>query len=152
MDNKKTITEKILRPVVTNWLQEKEYYVAHEVMLCGYCDVTGCKWAKRTGRRIPSMLEIVAVELKINDISGVLYQAITNCTVADFSYAALPLKKYKSMRVGSLQKFMEKGIGLLAVSNCVDIVIHARKNEISHDVDVCRRLWNFKIRHKGLTC
>lgn len=143
------MTEKTLRPVVAAWLQEQGYYVAHEAMLSdGYCDLTGCQWAERIGRRIPSMLKIVAVELKIRDICGVLGQAETNCRYADFSYAAMPLQKCESMRAATLRKFREKGVGLIGVSHCVNIIVPARKNDICHNPHICRRLWNYKIRHK----
>ncbi len=148
MDNTEELkTEKNLRPIAETWLRGGGYYVAHEVMLSGYCDLTGCKWAKRIGRRIPSMLEIVAVELKIKDISGVLRQARVNCYYADFSYAAMPLKKCKSMRTATLQRFEKEGIGLLGICQNVKVIIKARKNDIKHNPNICRRLWNFKLRH-----
>ena len=141
-------TEKVLRPVVEGWLQTRGYYVAHEIMICGYCDLVGCRWHKRIGRRIPIMSKIVTVELKIRDISGVLYQAKNNCYYVDYSYAAMPMSKCKSMRYATLYKFKEEGIGLLGINHCVNIVIPARRNKIIHNSNICRRLWNFKIRHR----
>ena len=143
--------EKELRPIVEAWLQGQGYYVAHEVMISGYVDLIGCKWYERIGRRIPSMLEITTVELKIRDISGVLYQARNNCYYADYSYAAMPLQKCESMRKNTLRKFRGKGVGLLGVNQSVKIIIPAHKNKrISHNATICRRLWNFKIRHERL--
>ena len=143
------MTEKELRPIVADWLKSKGYYVAHEVMLVNYCDVTGCKWAERIGRRKPPMLKIIAIELKIADTAGVLDQTRTNCSVADYSYAAMPLEKCESMRLATRQKFRSKGIGLLGIDNKVDVIIEAKNNRIEHDPDVCRRLWSFKLRHKN---
>ena len=142
------MTEKKLRPSVEAWLHKQGLYVAHEVMLCNYCDLIGCKWAERVGRRIPAMTEIVAVELKIKDILGVIDQAKTNCTVADFSYAAMPFQLCHSMREVSLKRFENAGIGLIAVSQSVaTVIIPARKNLIDYHPCVCRRLWNYKTRH-----
>jgi hypothetical protein len=143
------ITEKDLRPTVEAWLQEQGYYVAHEVMLSGYCDLTGCKWAERIGRRIPPMIEIMAVELKIRDIRGVLYQAKNNRWFVDYSYAAMPLQKCEKMNSSTLRLFKNIGVGLLGVSDCVDVIVKARKKEIPrYSSNICRRLWNFKLRHK----
>ena len=143
------MTEKELRPTVEAWLQEQGYYVAHEVMLSGYCDLTGCKWAERVGRRIPPMIEIMAVELKIKDIRGVLYQAKNNKWFVDYSYAAMPLQKCKIMKPKTLQLFKNIGVGLLGIGVDVKIIIAAQKNDISHySPNICRRLWNFKLRHK----
>jgi hypothetical protein len=143
-------TEKTLRPIVEAWLQKYKYYVAHEVMLCGYCDLIGCKWEERIGRRIPRMREIIAVELKINDIRGVLYQAKNNRYYADTSYAAMPINKCARMKPEKLQLFKNIGVGLLGVSflRGVVIIVPAQKNLIKHNPNVCRRLWNFKLRHK----
>ncbi len=146
-ENKIVKTEKQMRPIVESWLQRQAYYVAHEVMLCGYCDLIGCRWAERIGRRIPSMLEIVSVELKISDIKGVRHQAQVNKIRADYSYAAMPIKKCETMRPQSLQGFRDLGVGLLGVDENVHIIIEAQRNEIQHSSDVCRRLWNFKRRH-----
>ncbi len=142
-------TEKDLRPIVEVWLQEQNYYVAHEVMLSGYVDLTGCKWAPRIGRRIPPIIRIMAVELKISDIKGVLIQARNNCYFTDYSYAAMPLEKCQSMRLKTLKRFEDIGVGLLGVNNNVEIIIPAKRNDIKrYSPSICRRLWNFKLRHK----
>ena len=142
-------TEKGMRPIVEYWLQGRGYYVAHEVMVCGYCDLIGCLWKKRDGRRIPTMLEIMTVELKIKDIKGVLAQAVANCRYAEYSYAAMPIQKCESMRFTTKQRFEKRGVGLLSVSHCVEIIVAPHKNEIVHRQNICRRLWNFKIRHRN---
>ena len=145
-----SITEKILRPIVESWLQEQGYYVAHEVMLSGYVDLTGCKWAQRIGRRIPPIIEIMAVELKIRDIKGVLRQARNNCYFTDYSYAAMPIGRCNKMKSETLRIFENIGVGLLGVNDNVKIIIPARKNVImTYNPNICKRLWNFKIRHKA---
>ena len=146
----KTVTEKILRPKVEAWLKKQGFYVAHEVMLSGYVDLTGCKWAQRIGRRIPPIIELMAVELKISDIKGVLRQAKNNSYFTDYSYAAMPCEKCESMRGKTLERFENFGIGLLGVNNSVKVIIPARKNDkiTSYKPNICRRLWNFKLRHK----
>lgn len=143
------MTEKQLRPIVETFLQDTwGLYVAHEVMLCGYCDIIGCRWAERVGRRKPKMLQIVAVELKIKDIVGVLSQAKGNCHVADYSYAAMPLDFYCRMRKTSVQKFRDAGVGLIGVTDTAAMVIQpAARNAIKHNPLICNRLWNFKLRH-----
>lgn len=142
------MTEKELRPIVQAYLQGAGYFVAHEVMLCGFCDLVGCIWAERIGRRIPAMIEIVSVELKIKDFAGVLYQAKTNKSVVDFSYAAMPWEILNSCREKTINKFRESGIGLFGVDiYCgMKLFVPAKKNLIVHDPNVLRRLWNYKIR------
>jgi len=144
------MTEKILTPIVAEWLQGQGYYVACEVMLCGYCDLIGCKWEERIGRRKPPMQEIIAVELKIKDIRGVLYQGKSNKRVADYSYAAMPLEFCAKMRPQTLDLFKKIGVGLLGVDLVlgVNVIIPAPKNDIKHNPNVCRRLWSFRLRHR----
>lgn len=118
-------------------------------MISGYVDLASCKWAERIGRRIPPMIEITTVELKINDIIGVLRQARNNSYFVDYSYAAMPLKKCLKMRMKTLEKFKKMGIGLLGINDSVKVIIAANKNDVScYSPSICKRLWNFKIRHK----
>ena len=144
------MTEKQIRPLVTAWLQGKGYYVAHEVMLYGFCDLVGCKWAPRKGVRIPDMLEIMSVELKINDISGAIYQAVRNRFIVNYSYIAMPLSRCLKMRDSTLGRFERERIGLIGVDERygVKVFIGGERNNIEYHPDICRRLWNFKVRHR----
>jgi hypothetical protein len=145
------MTEKELRPVVTKWLEQMGYYVAHEVMLCGYCDVIACLWGERETRKIPTLHEIIAVELKISDIQGVLSQARNNKYCAHRSVAAMPFDFTQRMRPSSIKQFEDAGVGLLGVNDSVHWVVIPKTNLIGTEIFAHKRrnLWNFKVRHEA---
>lgn len=143
--------EKVLRPIVDRWLEKMGYFVAHENMICGFVDITACKWKKRTDYRIPTMKRIITVELKINDIKGVLRQAKNNALYVDYSYCAMPIEKCNSMRRKTLKRFRRKGVGLLGVDTTkkkVRIIVSAIKTNVRYSPLICKRLWNYKLRMK----
>jgi len=143
------MTEKEMRPTVVKWLEDQGLYVAHEVSVSGgWCDLVGVLWADRVGRRIPPIMLIMAVELKITDVAGVLYQARGNLENCDFSYAAMPAERCEKMRPATLRMFTDAGIGLLSVNSGVRTVIPPKCHPITeyHPL-IARRIWDFKRRH-----
>lgn len=121
------MTEHDLRQPVANWLKFQGFEVAHECLLGGYCDLIGFRFAPRVGRRIPPLEYVVAVELKVRDIAGVIRQAKSNRHYANESYAAMPRERCIRMRQPTLERFLSAGIGLLRVdaSGSVDLVVGA---------------------------
>ncbi len=144
----KQMVENDMRPSVVMWLNRNGYYDAHECLIGGYCDIIGCLWEERVGRRIPQLLETIAIELKMRKISEVISQAKGNHYHTNLSYCAMPAGFVERMRLQSKQKFRDAGIGLLSISPCnVDIEIFSNyKNSEPHPA-IARRLWNFKVRH-----
>ncbi len=138
-----------MRQAVASWLNRSGYYDAHECMIGGYCDVIGCMWSKRRGRRKPDLLEMICVELKMRDIAGAISQATGNHYHANLSYCAMPVDFCERMRSQSIQKFIQAGVGLLAVAeNVVKILIYSEyRNEMPHLI-FRNRLWAFKCRNK----
>jgi len=120
--------EREMRPVVDAWLRRAGYEVGHELLFSDYCDVVGFRFAPRTGRRIPPLLDVVIVELKLNKIGSVLSQAKSNQYFVPKSYAAMPRSRCQRMTKRTIQKFVEQGVGLLAVERSVDIVVPAERN------------------------
>lgn len=95
-------------PVVEFWLHNS-----------GITDIVAGAYAPRVGRRIPELQEVVAVELKLNDVAGVIRQAKLNRHLSDWSFAAMPEPRIRKMRDDTLNKFGEHGIGLLSVGDVV---------------------------------
>lgn len=140
--------EKELRPIVDLWLQRQGYQVGHELLLSGYCDVVGFLFDKRTSRYIPCLLKVIAVELKVSDVAGVISQAECNRYFVDKSFAAMPAERCQSMGQKTLSKFKKSKVGLLAVGDAVEIIVPARRmqgNYLQCDKDYCeklrRKLW-----------
>jgi len=124
--------ENELRPIIDLWLQQQGYQVGHELLLSGYCDVIGFAFDKRTGRRIPSLVEVIAIELKINDVAGVIEQARNNRYFVDKSFAAMPASCCEIMRRGTIRKFKKNKVGLLAVGDTVEIIVSAVRMQGNH--------------------
>jgi hypothetical protein len=141
--------EKEMRPIVTKWLENHGYYVAYEVLVgdC-WCDIVGCKWAKRTGRKIPALLEAIAVELKLDNIANVLYEAQGNMRHGGVtqSYAAMPAERIVRMQQKTVRSFEDAGCGLVMVSpDRVEIIIEASQQS-DVDKNLACRLWSYKLR------
>jgi len=138
-------------PIVAKWLYSLGYYPVLEAMLCNYCDIIGCKWAEQIGRRVPTLLEATAVELKITDIAGVIAQAKSNSYHVTTSYAAMPRIVCSKMRRTTLKKFSGAGIGLLAVDteqNHLTVVVPSTHNPKSIEDLIARRLWANRVRNR----
>jgi len=140
--------ENEMRPAVTQWLNRNDYDDAHECLLGGYCDVIGCKWDERVGRKPPDLLETIAIELKMRDIQGVIMQAKGNHYHANLSYCVMPQDFILKMRPQSLQNFKDAGVGLLTwLNGCIGIIIYSTYNNVVPHEVLRRRLWAFKLRH-----
>jgi len=77
----------------------------------------------------------VAVELKLNRISEVLYQAVSNTGIFDESYVGLPRDTaFRAAESRRRHDFEEYGIGLLAVDkNSCEILIQPGPSKIKPD-------------------
>lgn len=97
------------------WLEAQGCVPLHETPLVHWCDVVGVLFAQRTSYRIPPVYRAIAVELKVEDVAGVIQQAVENRTCVHRSYAAMPRSRCDKMRPATLRKFVDAGIGLLSV-------------------------------------
>lgn len=132
--------EREMRPLVAEWLERRALIPFFEVHIWHNCDIVAARFEHRLGRRIPPIADCVAVELKLTDIAGVLYQAKSNLSKCNESWAAMPLELIRGMQWQTLDKFMQAGIGLLAVSDKVGVAIHAvRKSECCERL--AKKLW-----------
>jgi len=139
--------EKELKPIIADWLQNKNYYCIYELLLGGYCDVVACKWNERVGRKVPKLIDVIAVELKLDDVSGVIRQAVSNKYYVNESYAAMPKSRINKMREGTLNKFKQAGVGLLSVGDGVEEVVKPEINLFeSFDKYLVKRVWSRKLR------
>jgi hypothetical protein len=144
---------KDLMPVVVKWMISLGYYPVFECLLGGYCDLIACKWAERTGKSVPKLLDAIAIELKIKDIEGLRYQALGNSYHINISYAAMPIKVCKSFSTQMIEKFKMDGLGLLGVDvekQTVEVVIEAVKKNKLHTAAE-KRIWNNMNRNKVRT-
>jgi len=138
------MTEKEMRPIVEKWLRDNYYVVAHEILIAGYCDLAGFRFAPRISRRIPELLTVITVELKISDIVWVLRQATANQYHVNSSYVAMPREKCTRMRKQTVDRFRQQGIGLLAVDDNIEVVVEAVENTTKSIKWMTRKLWRWQ--------
>jgi hypothetical protein len=139
--------EREMRPIVARWLEGLGYTVVFEYPCLwdapGICDVVGVRFAERTGRRIPAIDSLVAVELKLDDVAGVLDQCYNNRLAVHESYAAMPTERIERMRPETIRRFTLQSIGLLAVAPSGDVEVVIPPND-----RVRRALWR-KVRQRA---
>lgn len=114
--------EKEMKQPVTKWLQERGFEAGYELMIAGYADVIGFEFAERIGRPVPKLERVMVIELKLRDIKRVFEQARTNKYHVGESWVAMPEDFCEHISPTWLDRFREKGIGLLAVGDSVSIV------------------------------
>lgn len=136
-----------MRIPVCNWLRSAGLVYAVEPFLrYGSADIIAGRFAERTGRRVPPFTDGHLIELKLIDVNGVLTQSLRNCSVAEFSYAAMPASRCQMMRSATRQRFVDNGVGLLSVTpKAVEVLVPARRNGQTKDWAI-RNLWR---RTKG---
>lgn len=141
--------ESDMREPVKAWLMDRDFLPAVEFWLhgCGITDIVAGSYAKREGRRIPKLWEVVAVELKLNDFAGVLRQAKTNRHHCDWSYVAMPVERIEKMRESTKAQLREAGIGLLSVGQAVKEVLLPKQGfGLSEDRNQVKTLWR-RVKH-----
>lgn len=133
--------EKDMRPAVMRWAISNGFVPVFEFMLSHAADVVCGKFGERTSRRIPPLLETVAIELKLHAYSEAIYQAKHNSYFVDRSYVAIPSFRWRIMRDDTKQKFSDAGVGLLGVDNDVHLLIESKSFHGMKRDDVRSRLW-----------
>lgn len=118
--------ERELRVPIAKWLLARGLIPVCEVHSLGNCDMVGFELQTKPFRA----LRMVAIELKLTAVAGVIRQCRSHLERANETYAAMPPVSAKSV-----EKFRAAGIGLLKVEgNSVSVVLPA----IPRDVVVSR--------------
>lgn len=138
-------TEKHMRRAVCDWLTGQGLTPVFEVFMGPHtCDFIGVEFDSRNGRRIPPTKRTMAIELKLDDVSGVIKQCKNCLHAVSIAYAAMPASRCLRMRDETIGKFMNAGIGLLSVDIAVEQILAplARTPPASWRRDtLARRLW-----------
>ena len=101
-----------MRGPVLWWLSKGSLLPAVEFQIWHMVDIVAGRFGERPApRRKPPLLETVAVELKLHDVSTVIYQATCNKEQTDRSYCAMPSERCEIMRPDTIEKFLSSGVG-----------------------------------------
>lgn len=131
--------EKEMRPVVFNYFNGIGYECVHEIS--DAVDVVVFKFEPRTGRPIPSLKRVMAIELKLTDWKRVVVQAGRHRWKFSETYIAMP----KSFIERNIYKIMPickaEGIGVISVSmDGCEILNECKAGMTSENIK--RTLWN----------
>ena len=131
--------ERWMRKPVCAWLVAQGFLPVFEVCIsCRQADIVAGRFEGR------SLVEAVAVELKLSAISEVIEQAAGNARTVGLSYAAMPVDVVNGMREATFMRFANAGIGLLAVSQeDVEEAVAPQRGLIAerHRASLEKRLW-----------
>lgn len=129
MDDPMTFaTEAEMRPIVARWLIDHGYLVKREFWMdqpIGPIDLLAAKIGRTkdamraTYKRVLTFeRELVAVELKLDNIREVLLQAARRMYVVEASYVALPLPRAHHLmdQREKWAQFLDLGVGVLGVT------------------------------------
>ena len=120
-----------------------------EVYLAGgTCDIVGVQFSDRIGRRIPSIKQLVSVELKMDDVAGVLHQCSNNRNRVSECWAAMPADRINRMRKSTVDKFIEAGVGLLSISEKVEQICVPKENKVDSS-RMIKKLWRRRDEWKS---
>ncbi len=138
--------ERAMRKAVCEWLVSIGYVPVFEVW---NCDIVAGKWSERTGRAKPSLLSAIAVELKLDDVAGVIKQCKAARLRYDLAFAAMPEERVDRMREDTIGKFVEAGVGLLEVGESVSVKIEPLPGESLWSGKTANTLWRRRHEWSG---
>ena len=116
--------ESEMRQPVVDWLKREGFFPVVEFQLWHMADIVAGRYGDRPAKnRKPPLLESIAVELKLENVAGVISQAIMNLGQVDWSFCAMPRERIERMRPQTVIKFSDAGVGLLAVDESVETVV-----------------------------
>jgi hypothetical protein len=119
--------EKELRAPVIAWLEDLSFLTAVEFHIHHMADIVAGRYGPRTSRRKPTLERCVAVELKLEDVAGVIDQARSNRYQTHYSYCAMPEWRVAKMKARTLDKFRDEGLGLLSVDgDAIQVLVAAK--------------------------
>ncbi len=116
--------ESEMRQPVVDWLSELGFLAAVEFHIWHMADIVAGKFGPRPSPgRVPPLMECISVELKLNNIAGVIDQAKDNRSQTTWAYCAMPTEACKKMIPKSFDKFRSAGVGLVSVGDVVREII-----------------------------
>lgn len=134
---------EMCEPVIM-WLRGQGFVCTRE-LLCRWfnpMDIAAGLWEPRISRRIPRLIESVAVELKLSNVAAVLRQATRNQSSVDRSFAALPADRCERIGAEARSRFSALGIGILSVErHAVIEVLPARRSAEGTHPRIAKNLW-----------
>lgn len=140
--------ERDMRPAVIDWCYEQGYSPVCEVLVWSHnADIVAARFAQRTSRKIPELIGLIGIELKLSDVSGVLWQCNQLKKQTNVVYAAMPIERIGKFAPKTFNKFKSTGVGLLSVTTAgkVNIEIpHYAENIQPNEwqrVTLKRKLW-----------
>lgn len=143
--------EKDMQKPVQEWLASQGFVSTRELCTSSYnpMDIVAGRFMERIDRRIPPLLETIAIELKLSNMAEVLRQATRNRRAVDRSFAAMPVSRCARLTDKCRIAFLIEGVGLLAVdTQSVTEVIPARRTPTGTPDFIKRNLWR-KCRVEG---
>lgn len=119
--------EREMRPAVMEWCIAQSHVPVCEVFVWTHtADIVAAKYAERVGRRVPPLESLIGIELKLNDIPGVIKQCVNLHRHTNQVYAAMPASRVKKMKQRTLDQFLQARVGLLAVRKTqVKVIINS---------------------------
>lgn len=135
--------EKEMREPVIGWLHAQGFVCTRELCSLSYSpmDIVAGIFGERVGRRIPPLLDCIAIELKLNDVLGVLRQASRNRGSVEQSFAAMPASRCARLKPKHIAAFVSDGVGLLSVRpDGIDVVLAAQRSAGTHP-RIYKNLW-----------
>jgi hypothetical protein len=139
-----------MRLPVARWLLSRGLSPVCEVQCLGNCDLVGVRFEEKPVR----LVEMVAVELKMRDIAGVIRQCSMHaaCCVSEVWAAMLP-----DVAARNRTRFVNAGIGLLSVTKAgVDVLAPAPRKadcDLSPWKNAMRRRRNeheWRMKHENM--
>jgi hypothetical protein len=143
--------EREMRAPVADWLRANRYLVAYEFHLCHMVDLVAGHFGYRHGKAIPPLEHTIAVELKLDDVAGVIRQAKNNTYFVNRSYCAMPASRCLTMRASTLALFAQANVGLLSVSSdeTIEVVVSPGEGKQAND-RTTKGLWR-RVRNEYKT-
>ena len=103
-----------MRPVVFDWCKANGLIPVCEVNVKSHmADMIAVDYHPRIGKKVPTVRELVGIELKLSDVKGVLHQCSNLKSWCHRVYAVMPRTKCLKLKPDSLTEFTKLGIGLL---------------------------------------
>lgn len=145
--------EKEMQVPVITWLESQGFVCTRELCSLSYnpIDIVGGRFGQRVSRRIPPLLEAVAIELKLHDINGVLRQSVRNRGCVERAFAAIPASRCGKLKPEWIARFVGEGVGLLSVTAELVTEILPAQRASGTDARIYKNLWR-KLRSEGRTC
>lgn len=136
-----------MRRPVCHWLLNRGLSPVLECASLGNCDIVGVRLEGKPMR----LLEVVAVELKLTDVAGVMRQCDRHMQRGTTEvWAAMPIARANDVRI----RFVDTGIGLLGVGSdvCAVLVEPVRRegldfSRIRSAMMRRRDEWKWRINH-----